>query len=91
VIKSMTMISGFRRDANEICALLGCEAASSLVRLLTLEDGTDRLCRNVGKQQVPPRNIRKNAISRMRLAGQVAHGGERGKAELTRKTQAYMR
>jgi hypothetical protein len=35
------LISGFRRDVDEICALLG---------LLTREDGTDTLSRNVGKQ-----------------------------------------
>jgi hypothetical protein len=38
---TLTLISGFRRDVDEICALLG---------LLTLEDGTDTLSRNVSKQ-----------------------------------------
>jgi hypothetical protein len=49
-------ISGFRRDVGEICALLGYYAAlsSSVFKgqrvqdFLTLEDGTDRLSRNVG-------------------------------------------
>ena len=49
-------ISGFRRDVDEICALLGYYAASSGSPLpmfrdkdfLTLEDGPDRLSRNVG-------------------------------------------
>ena len=35
------VISGFRRDANEICALLG---------LLTLEEETVRSSRNVGTE-----------------------------------------
>jgi hypothetical protein len=50
-------ISGFRRDADEICVLLGyCTALSgsyvptfrdNLSDFFTLEDGTDRLFRNV--------------------------------------------
>jgi len=60
---------GFRRDIGEICALLGYYAACSGNSLptfrsylsdiqrsrifLTLEDGTDRLSRNVGKK-LPP-------------------------------------
>ena len=67
------MISGFRREVDEICALLGYYAASSGIPLptfrdnvsvpstrvkksrkkkdlLTLEDGTDTLSRNVGKR-----------------------------------------
>jgi hypothetical protein len=59
------VISGFRRDADEICALLGYNAASSGNPWPTfrdnvsvkkskksptlLEDGTDTLSRNVGK------------------------------------------
>jgi hypothetical protein len=35
-----SLISGFRRDVDEICGLLG---------ILTREDGTERLSRNVGK------------------------------------------
>ena len=58
------MISGYRRDVDQICALLGYHTAfsGSYVQtfrdnlmglvfkedLLTLEDGTDRLFRNVG-------------------------------------------
>jgi hypothetical protein len=64
------LISGFRRDVDEICALLGYYAAlsgssvttfrdnqsvpfsrvkKSFLDFLTLEDGTDRLSRNVVK------------------------------------------
>jgi hypothetical protein len=58
------LISGFRRDADEICAVLGYYAASSGNRLptfrdnvlvpsskvfLTLEDETDTLSQNIGK------------------------------------------
>jgi hypothetical protein len=50
----ISVISGFRRDIDEICALLGYYAASSgnlffILDFLTLEDGTDTLCRNIGK------------------------------------------
>jgi hypothetical protein len=41
--QELTLILGFRCDADEICALLG-------FRLLTHEDGTDTLSRNVGTQ-----------------------------------------
>jgi hypothetical protein len=51
-----SVFSGFRRDVDEICVLLGCYAAPSANPLLTfgdksfaLEDGTDTLYRNVGK------------------------------------------
>jgi hypothetical protein len=44
----LLVISGFRRDADEICPLLGYNAASS-GDFLTLVDGTDTLSRNVGK------------------------------------------
>jgi len=47
------VISGFCREVEEIYALLGCYAAyndNSLLDFLTLEDGSDRLSRNVGKQ-----------------------------------------
>jgi hypothetical protein len=60
------MISGFRRDADELCAFLGYYAASNDNPLPTfrysvpvpssgvkkskiLEDGIDKLSRNVGK------------------------------------------
>jgi hypothetical protein len=43
----VTLISGFRRDV-EICALLEYYEASC--GLLTLQDGTDTLSRNVSKQ-----------------------------------------
>jgi hypothetical protein len=42
------LISGFRRHVDDICGLLGCYATSC--GLLTREDGTDTLSRNVGKQ-----------------------------------------
>jgi hypothetical protein len=70
----LSVISGFRRDADEICALLGYKAASRgnflptfrdnvsvpssrvknsktprFLDILTLDDGTDTLSRNVGK------------------------------------------
>jgi hypothetical protein len=66
----LSVISGFRRDVDQICALLGYYVASIgshlltfrdnlsvtsskarspfLLRLFTLEDGTDTLSRNVG-------------------------------------------
>jgi hypothetical protein len=52
----LSVISGFRRDVGDICGLLGYYAASSGNPLpmfrdkdfLTLDDGTDRLSRNVG-------------------------------------------
>jgi hypothetical protein len=61
------MISGFRRDADEICILLGYYAEqrgnsvptfrdnlsvpfSTVKKSKTLEDGTDRLSRNVGTE-----------------------------------------
>jgi hypothetical protein len=40
-------MSGFRRDVNESYAVLGFYTASNL-DCLNLEDGTDRLSRNVG-------------------------------------------
>ena len=43
------MISGFGREVAEKCALPGCYAASSGSFLPTVEDGTDRLSRNVSK------------------------------------------
>jgi hypothetical protein len=61
----LSVISGFRRDADEICALLGHYAASNgnplptfrdnvsvpffFLVFLTLEDVTDTLSRNVGE------------------------------------------
>ena len=51
----LLVISGFRRDVDEICVLLGYYAASNRNPLptfrdfLTLEDGTDTLSRNFGK------------------------------------------
>jgi hypothetical protein len=51
------MISGFRREVDDKCALLVYNAASSGNSLLpfqetylTLADGTDRLSQNVGKE-----------------------------------------
>jgi hypothetical protein len=41
-------MSGFRRDFDDICALLG--SFFYLLGLLTLEDGADTFYRNVGKQ-----------------------------------------
>ena len=47
------VISGFRRDVAEHCALPGCYAASSDIFIfLTPEDGTGRLSRNVGKNSL---------------------------------------
>jgi hypothetical protein len=49
------VISGFRRDVDEFCALLTYYAASNgntlptFLDFLTLEDGTDWFFRNVGK------------------------------------------
>jgi hypothetical protein len=53
------VISGFRCDVDEICALLGYYAALNgkhlpmfrdiFLDFLALEDGTDTLSRNVGK------------------------------------------
>jgi hypothetical protein len=50
------MISSFHYEVDEKCALLGYCAVSSgnsknptILGFLTLEDGTDRLSRNVGK------------------------------------------
>jgi hypothetical protein len=66
----VSLISGFRRDADEICALLGYYAASCGNCLPTFrshlhgsrarEDGTDTLSRNVGKQlphELTPRSF----------------------------------
>jgi len=66
------VISGFRHEVPENFALLGYYAASSgnslprfrgqlfgpifQGRFLTLEDGTDRLSRNVGKEYTVPCN-----------------------------------
>jgi hypothetical protein len=52
--RRICVISGFHRDLNENCALLGyCTASSSnflpTFREKTSEDVTDRLFRNVGK------------------------------------------
>jgi hypothetical protein len=72
-MRRLELMSGFRRDVDEICGLLGYYAAScgnclptfrdkvsvpsSWVKspnregkLLTREDGTDTLSRNIGKQ-----------------------------------------
>jgi hypothetical protein len=38
-------ITGFRREVNEICILL-----AAFLDFLALEDGTDRLSRNVGEE-----------------------------------------
>jgi hypothetical protein len=56
----VTVISGFRRHVDEICALLGYYAAwcrnflptfrDVSIGLLSREDGTDMLSRNFGKQ-----------------------------------------
>jgi hypothetical protein len=56
-------ISGFRREADENCALLGCYSGQHIgtvfkgqkkskknPRFFTFEDGTDTLSRNVGKE-----------------------------------------
>ena len=52
--ENKALTSGFRRDVDEICALLGYYAASCgncfPLGLLTREDGTGNLSRNVGKQ-----------------------------------------
>jgi hypothetical protein len=48
------LISGFRRDVDEICGLLGYYAASCGNCLPTF--GTDKLSRNVGKHHTTPRN-----------------------------------
>ena len=68
--KFYPVISGFRREVDENCAILGSYAASSgnflpkfrdtlsvpdlemgpMIGFLTLEDGNDRLSRNVGKK-----------------------------------------
>jgi len=53
--KGLSKISSFRSEVDENCALLGCYTDSvghSLLPLgfLTLEDGIDRLSRNVGKE-----------------------------------------
>ena len=54
------MISGFRREVDENCALLGYYAAESgkYRRFGTTyqshKDGTDRLCQNVGKVLLLP-------------------------------------
>jgi hypothetical protein len=68
ISESPCMISGFRRDVDEICTLLGYYAALSgspvatfrgnqsvppsraRSPILTLEDGTGRLSRNVGTE-----------------------------------------
>jgi hypothetical protein len=42
------MMSGFHRDVYEICALLGF--FFFFLDFLTLEDGTDRLSRNISKE-----------------------------------------
>jgi hypothetical protein len=55
LISLAAVISGFRRDFDHICALLGCYAASSGNPLptfrdfLILEYGTNTLSRNVSK------------------------------------------
>jgi hypothetical protein len=41
----LVLISGFRRDVDEICGL----PRSSELGILTREDGTDTMSRNVGK------------------------------------------
>ena len=67
-LEDLCMISGFRREADENRAFLGCyvtSIGSSFLRnnlsvpfsrvggLFTFEDGTDYLSRNVGKE-LPP-------------------------------------
>jgi hypothetical protein len=44
------VISSFRRDVGDICALLGYYAAGSGLKLLTFEDGIDILSLIVGKE-----------------------------------------
>jgi hypothetical protein len=50
----LALISGFRRDVDEVCGRLGYYKALCgncfPLGLLTREDGTDTLSRNVGKQ-----------------------------------------
>jgi hypothetical protein len=60
--KKIILVSDFRRDVDEICALLGCYTASSgdslptfrdnvsVQSLLTFEYGTDAFSQNVGKR-----------------------------------------
>jgi hypothetical protein len=50
---AVSLISDLRHDVDEICALLGYYAASRgdcLPTFRDIEDGTDTLSRNVGKQ-----------------------------------------
>ena len=49
VNRPLCVLSGFRRDAGKICALLG-HNAEGFLDFLTLEDGTDRFFRNVCKE-----------------------------------------
>ena len=50
-LRRKSVISVFRRDVDENYAFLGYHAANSGNFLMTyLEDGTDRLSRNVGKK-----------------------------------------
>jgi hypothetical protein len=49
------MISGVRRDVDEISALLGCYVAYSGACFPTFRDGTDRFNRNVRKKYTTSR------------------------------------
>lgn len=49
----LCVVSGFRREVNEICALLGYDAAYSGNSLTIQEDKADRFSQNVGKE-LPP-------------------------------------
>jgi hypothetical protein len=44
-----TLLSGFRRAVDTICGLLGYYISEFLFGILTREDETDTLSRNVGK------------------------------------------
>jgi hypothetical protein len=59
LLNGNTLISGFCLDVDEICTLLGYYAALCVncPGLLTLEDGTDTLSHNVGKNHMTPHNI----------------------------------
>jgi hypothetical protein len=53
MLLSFAQFSVFRHEVDEIRSLLGLEAIQEILDLLTLEDGTDSLSRNVGKE-LPP-------------------------------------
>jgi hypothetical protein len=81
------VISGFRCGVNEIFALVGCYAAqigsqlptfrdnlsvpSSRATVVTLEDGTDTLSRNVGNYQYMLRNIPEDRRSKFQFYTKV--------------------